>query len=101
MSNMTKDEVREKLGNIDQIRDIIFGAQMREYDARLEQMRSDMNQQQQEQTDRLNFSQELSVSAQEAQYLLPVETRLALDQVTQLSEHDMLGAEQILVTPIA
>jgi predicted nuclease of restriction endonuclease-like RecB superfamily len=54
MSQMTKDEVREKLGNIDQIRDIIFGAQMREYDARLEQMRSDMGKHQQEVGDRLD-----------------------------------------------
>jgi hypothetical protein len=54
MSKMTKDEVREKLGNIDQIRDIIFGAQIREYDARLDQMRSDMSKHQQEVTDRLD-----------------------------------------------
>lgn len=53
MSKMSKDEVREKLGNIDQIRDIIFGPQMREYDARLDQVRSDMEKHQQEFSDRL------------------------------------------------
>ena len=32
MAEITKEEMRERLGNIDQIRDIIFGAQLREYD---------------------------------------------------------------------
>jgi hypothetical protein len=54
MNKMTKDEVRERLGNIDQIRDIIFGAQMREYDTRLEQAKTDLDNHQQEISDRLN-----------------------------------------------
>ena len=34
MTQMLREEVRERLGNIDQIRDIIFGAQIREYETR-------------------------------------------------------------------
>lgn len=53
MSDITKDEVREKLGNIDQIRDIIFGTQLREYDNRLGKVESDLSMLQQEMRDRL------------------------------------------------
>ncbi len=42
MSDITRDEVRERLGNIDQIRDIIFGAQLRDYDNRLNKIESDL-----------------------------------------------------------
>ena len=34
MNQLTREDVRERLGNIDQIRDIIFGAQIRDYDNR-------------------------------------------------------------------
>jgi DNA anti-recombination protein RmuC len=43
MSQMSKEDVRERLGNIDQIRDIIFGAQIRDYDSRFSKMESDLN----------------------------------------------------------
>ena len=35
MSDLTKADLRERLGNIDQIRDILFGPQLREYTTRL------------------------------------------------------------------
>ncbi len=38
MSDMTKADLRDKLGNIDQIRDILFGPQLREYGTRMEQL---------------------------------------------------------------
>ncbi|NJR50463.1 MAG: hypothetical protein HC780_13755 [Leptolyngbyaceae cyanobacterium CSU_1_3] len=53
MSDITRDEVREKLGNIDQIRDIIFGTQLREYDNRLGKVESDLTMLQQEMRDRI------------------------------------------------
>ncbi len=53
MSDMTRDEVRDKLGNIDQIRDIIFGAQLREYDNRLSKIESDALLAQQDTRDRI------------------------------------------------
>ena len=43
MAEITKEEMRERLGNIDQIRDIIFGAQLREYDNRFDKIDSDLS----------------------------------------------------------
>ncbi|NJK34549.1 MAG: apolipoprotein A1/A4/E family protein [Oscillatoriales cyanobacterium SM2_2_1] len=59
MGEITKEEIRERLGNIDQIRDIIFGAHLREYNSRLEKMESDLQQMQQETRDRLNEVRDL------------------------------------------
>lgn len=64
MGEITKEEMRERLGNIDQIRDIIFGAQLREYTARFEKLESDVSMLQQEMRDRVDqlknvFSTEL------------------------------------------
>jgi hypothetical protein len=43
MTQMLREEVRERLGNIDQIRDIIFGAQLREYETRFGKLESDIS----------------------------------------------------------
>ncbi|HIK28315.1 MAG: hypothetical protein N3E45_01165 [Oscillatoriaceae bacterium SKW80] len=51
MVEITREEMRERLGNIDQIRDIIFGAQLREYNARFEKIESDITMIQQEMHD--------------------------------------------------
>jgi hypothetical protein len=48
MTEMLREEVRERLGNIDQIRDIIFGAQIREYETRFGKLESDISLLQQE-----------------------------------------------------
>lgn len=48
MNQMLREEVRERLGNIDQIRDIIFGAQIREYETRFGKLESDISLLQQE-----------------------------------------------------
>lgn len=48
MSQMSRDDVRERLGNIDQIRDIIFGAQLRDYDNRFTKLETDISRLQQE-----------------------------------------------------
>lgn len=53
MSEISKEEMRERLGNIDQIRDIIFGPKLREYDSRIEQIEGDISMLQQEMRDRL------------------------------------------------
>jgi hypothetical protein len=53
MSTFSKEELRERLGNIDQIRDIIFGAQLRDYDNRLGQMESNLSLLQQDLRDRI------------------------------------------------
>jgi hypothetical protein len=54
MGEITRDEIRERLGNIDQIRDIIFGAHLREYTSRLDKAESDISAMQQDVRDRLN-----------------------------------------------
>ena len=53
MGEITRDEIRERLGNIDQIRDIIFGAHLREYTSRLDKAESDISAMQQDVRDRL------------------------------------------------
>lgn len=52
MGDITKDEMRDRLGNIDQIRDIIFGAQLRDYNGRLDRAESNLSILQQEMRDR-------------------------------------------------
>ncbi|MEH2306619.1 hypothetical protein [Nostoc sp.] len=64
MSQISRDDVRERLGNIDQIRDIILGTQLREYENRFSKLESDISllqQQMRSHIDQLksNFSAEL------------------------------------------
>lgn len=54
MAEITRDEMRERLGNIDQIRDIIFGAQLREYDNRFDKLESEVSILQQDIQDRVD-----------------------------------------------
>ncbi|MEQ9354457.1 MAG: hypothetical protein RIG63_24100 [Coleofasciculus chthonoplastes F3-SA18-01] len=53
MAEISKEQMRERLGNIDQIRDIIFGAQLREYDSRIDKIESNLALIQQEMRDRI------------------------------------------------
>ncbi|MGA1626310.1 MAG: hypothetical protein ACO4AJ_11925 [Prochlorothrix sp.] len=48
MTDLTKADLRDRLGNIDQIRDILFGPQVREFVARLDQLERTLANQQQE-----------------------------------------------------
>ncbi|MGF1990330.1 MAG: hypothetical protein RMY62_021020 [Nostoc sp. ZfuVER08] len=64
MNQMSRDDVRERLGNIDQIRDIIFGTQLRDYENRFSKLESDISLLQQQTRSHLeqlksNFSAEL------------------------------------------
>ncbi|MCL1466065.1 apolipoprotein A1/A4/E family protein [Argonema galeatum] len=54
MTEITKEEMRERLGNIDQIRDIILGPQLREYNNRFDKLESDISLVQQEMRDRID-----------------------------------------------
>ena len=55
MSNpIQKEEMREALGSVDQIRDIIFGPQIRDYNNRLEKLETNLVGFQQETRDRLD-----------------------------------------------
>lgn len=51
MPEITKEEMRERLGNIDQIRDIIFGAQLRDFNNRFEKLETELSVLQQEMHD--------------------------------------------------
>ncbi len=53
MADISKEEMRERLGNIDQIRDILFGGQSREYNNRFEQLESNLSLVQQNLQDRI------------------------------------------------
>ena len=52
MTDITKEEMRDRLGNIDQIRDIIFGSQLRDFETRFDKLESDLSMLQQEIEDR-------------------------------------------------
>lgn len=43
VAEITKDEMREKLGNISQIRDLLFGTQMREYEQEFHKLESELS----------------------------------------------------------
>jgi gas vesicle protein len=53
MGEITKEEIRERLGNIDQIRDIIFGAHLREYSERFDRIESNLSEFQDDLRDRI------------------------------------------------
>jgi ElaB/YqjD/DUF883 family membrane-anchored ribosome-binding protein len=52
MDEITKDEMRERMGNIDIIRDIIFGSKLKEYDSRIDRLESKLSLLEQEMRDR-------------------------------------------------
>ncbi|MDY7020164.1 MAG: hypothetical protein SWJ54_02220 [Cyanobacteriota bacterium] len=53
MAEISKEEMRDRLGNIEQIRDILFGGQAREYNNRFEQIESNLSLVQQNLQDRI------------------------------------------------
>ncbi len=59
VSQIRREEAYDKLGNIDQIRDIIFGSHLREYNGRFEKLEGDLSNIHQELRDRIH---ELKVS---------------------------------------
>ncbi len=71
MAEITKEEMRERLGNIDQIRDIIFGAQLREYDNRFDKIDSDLSMMQQDMQSRI----------EQVKTVLSAEMKVAVDSL--------------------
>lgn len=71
MAEITKEEMRERLGNIDQIRDIIFGAQLREYDNRFDKIDSDLSMMQ----------QDMHARIEQVKTVLSTEMRAAVDSL--------------------
>lgn len=71
MGEITRDEIRERLGNIDQIRDIIFGSHLRDYNSRLDKAESDISALQQDVSDRFA----------DLKILIASELRLAVESI--------------------
>lgn len=53
MSELSKEEMRDRLGNIDQIRDIIIGSQLREFNGRFSKIETNIALMEQEMRDRV------------------------------------------------
>ncbi|MGB5961866.1 MAG: hypothetical protein WBG73_14460 [Coleofasciculaceae cyanobacterium] len=52
MGEVTKEEIRERMGNIDLIRDIIFGSKLQEYDGDIDKLESRLSKLEQEMRER-------------------------------------------------
>ncbi|HEY9638353.1 MAG TPA: hypothetical protein V6D14_33500 [Coleofasciculaceae cyanobacterium] len=52
MGEITKEEMRERIGNIDLIRDIIFGSKLQEYDNRIDKLEANFSSLEKEMRDR-------------------------------------------------
>jgi hypothetical protein len=92
MGEISKEEVRERLGNIDQIRDIIFGAQSRDYENRLDKMESDIALLQQDLRERLDhmkssLSSDLKASVESLEKKLKAFNLSAQDECADLRQH--------------
>lgn len=53
MRDITQEEMRERMGNIDLIRDIIFGSKLQEYDNRIDKLESNLSLLEKEMHDRI------------------------------------------------
>ena len=89
MASSIKDEISEKLGSIDQIRDIIFGAQVREYNSRLERLESDLARFQRDTHDRIG-QLKTSLSTDLRQSIDGLEKRLrSINSATQADNDEL------------
>ncbi|MDX1977465.1 MAG: hypothetical protein SFT94_07305 [Pseudanabaenaceae cyanobacterium bins.68] len=89
MAEITKEEIREKLGNIDQIRDIIFGAHLREFGGRFDKVELELSNLQQEMRDRDEdlkefFSTELRLLGESLEKKLKVLTNTTQEETSDL-----------------
>ncbi len=71
MSDLTKADLRERLGNIDQIRDILFGSQLRDFDMRLGQVEKGLS----------GLQQDLRSRTDEVRQALSSELQTAADSI--------------------
>ncbi len=89
VSQIRREELYDKLGNIDQIRDIIFGSHLREYNSRFEKLESDLSNVHQELRDRIHelkvsFTTELRIAVE------ALEKKLRAQQTTSEAERNDL-----------
>ncbi|MEA5419736.1 hypothetical protein VB712_10925 [Spirulina sp. CCNP1310] len=57
MAELNKQDMRDRLGNVEQIREILFGTQLRDYEQRIEKLEADSAAMNQELRDRLDQMQ--------------------------------------------
>ena len=103
MADITREEMRERLGNIDQIRDLLFGHKVREYEGqfeaceeRLKKLESEGSKFQSEMRDRLAQLQE-NLSTEIRSAVDSLEKKLKFLSLTTHEETSSLQQEIILV----
>jgi ElaB/YqjD/DUF883 family membrane-anchored ribosome-binding protein len=89
MDEITTGELHDKLGNMDQIRDIIFETQLRKHNNRFDGIESDLSMLRQEIRDRIDqlkitFSNELSVAVESLEKKLKSASSLAQQESTEI-----------------
>ena len=84
MNELSKTELRERLGNVDQIRDILFGSYLRESSNRLEQLEKSLSVMQQEIRERTD----------ELKQVLSTEFQASIDNVEKKIKSITLKDEQ-------
>ena len=91
MTQMSREDVRERLGNIDQIRDIIFGTQLREYENQFTKLESDISVLQQEMRShvtqlKVNFAAELKAAVESLEKKLKSLSLTTQEETTDLRQ---------------
>jgi hypothetical protein len=84
MNELTQNELRERLGNIDQIRDILFGPQLRESNNRLEQVEKSLS----------GLQQEIRERTDELKQVLSTEFQASVDNLEKKIKSIVLKDEQ-------
>ena len=84
MADLTKEEMRDRLGNIDQIRDIILGSQLREFETRFDKLESDLSMVQQDIIDRTD----------QLKTVLSTEMRAAVDSMEKKFKNLNLNTQE-------
>lgn len=84
MNDVTKADLRERLGNIDQIRDILFGSYLRDFTSRLEQLESTFTM----------LQQESRARAEEVKQVLASDLQGAVDALENKLKSLMLKEEE-------
>lgn len=69
MNSMTKADFRDQISNIDQIRDILFGSQLRDHNSRLEQIEANLS----------GFQQEIRDRTEEVKQVLTTELQASVE----------------------
>lgn len=84
---MTRTDLREQLGNIDRIRDILFGTQLRDYNARFERLEKGLT----------GLQQDVRSRADEVRQALSSELKTAVESIEQkMRSSNIRSAEEKL-----